>query len=476
MPSTPRHISSHAAPTASAAIETAFSATAQAAQTTHANKALDADGYRLTASFWFYHLLYWLCYLLLKFTHLATLIPLEDNASSWPFLFSYTVVVGCNIFVTALLAWQLSRQLCKQRLERRSGQKTQPHTVSPPNGQLPNDKPRLAQQPARADHRTSQQLRHLLYWLLPWSLCAVWLRYDMLHLWQVEDIYGGRAAALVNTYMLVLLPLLGWLAGVLLFFSHQRHQQQRQQAQLLLHQAKSARLKILRYQLDPHFMFNTLNALNALIVSRDDGQIERLIDNLSVFLRHSLHEHPSQQVPLTQELAALEAYLIIQQLRFGDRLQLHWQQASLPPLQLPPLLLQPLAEFSIQQGVTTQPGLRQLRFDIQLQPPWLQLQFISGARTDMAEKYGADITPQSATHSATHSSKDNSAKDNSAKDNSAEPELTAMPPAQWPEALQQLNERLILLFGHPSQLYVWHGAGVFKSGFYLPMEALDVRI
>jgi LytS/YehU family sensor histidine kinase len=289
----------------------------------------------------------------------------------------------------------------------------------------------------------------------------VWLRYDMLHLWQVEDIYGGRAAALVNTYMLVLLPLLGWLAGVLLFFSHQRYQQQLQQAQLLLHQAKSARLKILRYQLDPHFMFNTLNALNALIVSRDDAQIERLIDNLSVFLRHSLHEHPRQQVPLTQELAALQAYLIIQQLRFGERLQLRWQQASLPPLQLPPLLLQPLAEFSIQQGVTTQTGLLQLQFDIQLQPPWLRLQFISGVRTDVATDHATNIATGIATCSATGIA--------------AEPTLITMPPAQWPEALQQLNERLILLFGYPSQLYVQHGDGVFKSGFYLPMEALDVR-
>jgi hypothetical protein len=417
------------------------------AKTATAKVSVEHDHYRLRSSFWFYHLLYWLCYLLLKFTHLATLIPLEDNASSWPFLFSYTVLVACNILITALLARQLSRLASAPRSRHAAQHPITEYPKAPP----PQTQPQGRQ--AGATHRTSVLLRRLLYWLLPWSLCAVWLRYDMLHLWQVEDIYGGRAAALVNTYMLVLLPLLGWLAGVLLFFSHQRYQQQLQQAQLLLHQAKSARLKILRYQLDPHFMFNTLNALNALIVSRDDAQIERLIDNLSVFLRHSLHEHPRQQVPLTQELAALQAYLIIQQLRFGERLQLRWQQASLPPLQLPPLLLQPLAEFSIQQGVTTQTGLLQLQFDIQLQPPWLQLQFISGVRTDVATDHATGIATGIA----------------------AEPTLITMPPAQWPEALQQLNERLILLFGYPSQLYVQHGDGVFKSGFYLPMEALDVR-
>jgi hypothetical protein len=431
MSSTPPGLSSHAVSN-----NVAIPATAKMPVSPH--------HFRLRSSFWFYHLLYWLCYLLLKFTHLATLIPLEDNASSWPFLFSYTVLVGCNIVITALLAWQLSKLASAPDSTPRSWQAAQHPITECPATPPPKTQPQGPQ--ARATHRSSVRL---LYWLLPWSFCAVWLRYDMLHLWQVEDIYGGRAAALVNTYMLVLLPLLGWLAGVLLFFSHQRYQQQLQQAQLLLHQAKSARLKILRYQLDPHFMFNTLNALNALIVSRDDAQIERLIDNLSVFLRHSLLEHPRQQVPLTQELAALQAYLIIQQLRFGERLQLRWQQVSLPPLQLPPLLLQPLAEFSIQQGVTPQMGLLQLQFDIQLQPPWLHLQFISGVRTDLA----TDIATGIAT----------------------EPAFIAMPPAQWPEALQQLNERLTLLFGHPSQLYVQHGDGVFKSGFYLPMEALDVR-
>lgn len=454
MSSTPPCLSSHAVPT-------------NAAITATARVPIERDHFQLRSSFWFYHLLYWLCYLLLKFTHLATLIPLEDNASSWPFLFSYTVLVACNILITALLAWQLS----KLASDPRSAPCSEPcselrsrHAAQHPITECPATSPPQTQPQGRqagATHRTSVLLRRLLYWLLPWSLCAVWLRYDMLHLWQVEDIYGGRAAALVNTYMLVLLPLLGWLAGVLLFFSHQRYQQQLQQAQLLLHQAKSARLKILRYQLDPHFMFNTLNALNALIVSRDDAQIERLIDNLSVFLRHSLHEHPRQQVPLTQELAALQAYLIIQQLRFGERLQLRWQQASLPPLQLPPLLLQPLAEFSIQQGVTTQTGLLQLQFDIQLQPPWLRLQFISGVRTDVATDHATNIATGIATCSATGIA--------------AEPTLITMPPAQWPEALQQLNERLILLFGYPSQLYVQHGDGVFKSGFYLPMEALDVR-
>ncbi len=57
--------------------------------------------------FWFFHLLYWLCYLLLKFTHMAIMLPLQDNEASWPFLFSYSGVVLLNILLTGWLAWRL---------------------------------------------------------------------------------------------------------------------------------------------------------------------------------------------------------------------------------------------------------------------------------------------------------------------------------------------------------------------------------
>lgn len=350
--------------------------------------------------FWFFHLLYWLCYLLLKFTHMAIMMPLQDNASSWPFLFSYSGVVLLNILLTGWLAWRL-----------------QQHQGS-----------------------VSSLLRWLMLWLLPWSVLIVWLRFELLQFWQLPEGYDHRGIAMINTYLLVALPLAGWLTGFLLYQSNLRYQQQAQLEQQLLSQARAARLKILRYQLDPHFMFNTLNALNALIVNRQDQQIEQLIEQLSVFLRHSLQER-QDQVPLQQELNALHAYLAIQQYRFGARLQLDWQLPQLPPLQLPPLLLQPLAEYAIASSVTEQTGAVRLQLTLCYRPPVLHLSLGCGPV--------ADFAPQAA--------------------------LMVIPAADWPEPLRQLNERLQLLFGDISQLQLNRKQGYLQSGFCLPLEALDVR-
>ncbi len=350
--------------------------------------------------FWFFHLLFWLCYLLLKFTHMAIMLPLQDNEASWPFLFSYSGVVLLNILLTGWLAW---------RLQHYQG-------------------------------RISHLMRWLLLWLLPWSVLMVWLRFELLQFWQLPDGYDDRAMTMFKTYLLVALPLAGWLAGFLLYQSNLRYQQQAQLEQQLLSQARAARLKILRYQLDPHFMFNTLNALNALIVSRQDQQIEQLIEQLSVFLRHSLQER-QDQVPLQQELNALHAYLAIQQYRFGARLQLDWQLPQLPPLQLPPLLLQPLAEYAIASSVTEQTGPVRLQLTLCYQPPVLHLSLGCGPV--------ADFAPLAA--------------------------LMAIPAADWPEPLRQLNERLQLLFGDISQLQLNRKQGYLQSRFCLPLEALDVR-
>lgn len=353
--------------------------------------------------FWFYHLLYWLGYLLLKFTHLAVLMPLQQT-SSWPFLFSYSVLTLLNILLTGLLAYQIQRQ---------------PAAVS-------------------------LLFRRLLCWLLPWSVLLTVLRFELVNLWQVPVSFHTRTEAVAMTFFLVILPLAGWLAGFLLYHSNLRYRQLFQTQQQLLIQARAARLKVLRYQLDPHFMFNTLNALNALIVSRQDQQTEQLIEHLSVFLRHSLQNQHESQVPLAQELAALQAYLAIQQIRFGPRLQLQWQLMPLPGLLIPPLLLQPLAEQAISSTVTDQAG--QIRLQVSLDCSHQQLRFIISSGPLRAAK----VCPVA----------------------SAGTEYTT---ADWPPGLQQLAQRLQLLFGESCRLQLSCTAGHFHSEFCLPLEALDVH-
>ena len=116
--------------------------------------------------------------------------------------------------------------------------------------------------------------------------------------------------------------------------------------------AHEAQLKMLRYQLNPHFLFNTLNAISTLILEQQTELANRMVTRLSSFLRYSLDNDPMQKVTLQQELAALQLYLDIEKVRFEDHLNLHIdisEQAR--EAMIPSLLLQPLEENAIKYGI-----------------------------------------------------------------------------------------------------------------------------
>jgi len=116
--------------------------------------------------------------------------------------------------------------------------------------------------------------------------------------------------------------------------------------------AHEAQLKMLRYQLNPHFLFNTLNAISTLILERQTDDANRMVTRLSSFLRHSLDNDPMKRVTLEQELAALKLYLDIEKVRFEERLNLvlDIEDAAREAL-VPSLLLQPLVENAIKYGI-----------------------------------------------------------------------------------------------------------------------------
>ena len=117
--------------------------------------------------------------------------------------------------------------------------------------------------------------------------------------------------------------------------------------------AHAAQLKMLRYQLNPHFLFNTLNAISTLVLDDKRDTAYRMVGSLSAFLRHSLDSDPEQRVTLTQEVDAINLYLGIEQLRFGDRLHV---QMDIEPVAhealVPSLILQPLIENAIKHAVS----------------------------------------------------------------------------------------------------------------------------
>lgn len=117
--------------------------------------------------------------------------------------------------------------------------------------------------------------------------------------------------------------------------------------------ARDSQLMMLRYQLNPHFLFNTLNAINALVRTKDSEKAQRMIVQLSQFLRYSLDNNPDMKIALEKEVDALMLYLEIEKTRFGDRLELDFQiDEEAKAALVPSLLLQPLIENSLKYAIS----------------------------------------------------------------------------------------------------------------------------
>jgi two-component system LytT family sensor kinase len=117
-------------------------------------------------------------------------------------------------------------------------------------------------------------------------------------------------------------------------------------------EAQAAQLRALRYQINPHFLFNTLNSLSTLVLRQRTPEAERMIMNLATFFRTSLTCDPFAQVPLYDEIQMQRLYLDIEQVRFPGRLSVQVDvQEGLEDAHVPSLLLQPLVENIIKHGV-----------------------------------------------------------------------------------------------------------------------------
>ena len=110
---------------------------------------------------------------------------------------------------------------------------------------------------------------------------------------------------------------------------------------------------MLRYQLNPHFLFNTLNSISTLVLLKQTERANAMLARLSSFLRYTLANEPTAQVTLAQEVEQLKLYLEIEKMRFEDRLRPHFRiEAETIGARLPSLLLQPLVENAVKYAVT----------------------------------------------------------------------------------------------------------------------------
>ena len=151
-------------------------------------------------------------------------------------------------------------------------------------------------------------------------------------------------------------------------------EEQNDQLIQLENQATSAQLAMLRYQLNPHFLFNTLNSISTLVLLKQTEPANAMLTRLSSFLRYSLSNEPTGRVTVAQEVETLMLYLDIERMRFEERLRTTFaiDPASEPGL-LPSLLLQPLVENAIKYAVTPQEAGAEITIAAQLVGPNLRI-------------------------------------------------------------------------------------------------------
>jgi len=173
----------------------------------------------------------------------------------------------------------------------------------------------------------------------------------------VATLFSGKAADELLSSLFIYYCILA--AGFMLD-SRERLAREREAAAELAGQLAQAQLVALRHQVEPHFLFNALNAVSGLVREGHNERALETIARMSEFLRHSLHGSNEQQAPLAEELQLARLYLEIQQLRFGERLRVDIAVApALLHTLVPRLILQPLVENAVKHGLArrAQPGV-----------------------------------------------------------------------------------------------------------------------
>ncbi|MEZ5695655.1 MAG: histidine kinase [Sphingomonadaceae bacterium] len=169
------------------------------------------------------------------------------------------------------------------------------------------------------------------------------------------DREAGFAQLFVGIFIFPLTLLGAWAALYYAINYFLQVEEQADRLERLEAQATGAQLAMLRYQLNPHFLFNTLNSISTLVLLKQTEPANAMLTRLSSFLRHTLVTEPGGKVTLAQEVDTLQLYLDIERMRFEERLRTEFRvDPDAAEACLPSMLLQPLVENAIKYAVSPQ--------------------------------------------------------------------------------------------------------------------------
>lgn len=201
-------------------------------------------------------------------------------------------------------------------------------------------------------------IRFLVAWFGSLLAATIWQPFRnfiaLLPYGEIYDFSNASAQDLFDGVLSISFPLMLLWSALYFIFKYylllQEEKEKSLRSEALAHQAQ---LLMLRYQLNPHFLFNTLNAISTLVLSNATTQANEMVTKLSKFLRYSLDHSPLDKVTFAHELETSRLYLDIEKVRFADRLKIevsvdsHAQAAYVPTM-----ILQPLIENSIKYAIS----------------------------------------------------------------------------------------------------------------------------
>lgn len=200
--------------------------------------------------------------------------------------------------------------------------------------------------------------RALIMWLgVASSVIVATIVYSFIDAWMASIQPGASspsfAPLFIGAMFLDATTLAAWSSLYFAINYFLRVEQQIDQMAALASQATSSQLAMLRYQINPHFLFNTLNSISTLVLLKQTEPANAMLSRLSTFLRYTLVNEPTAEVTIAQEIETLKLYLEIEKMRFEERLRISFDvDPRAAQSGIPSLLLQPIIENAIKYAVT----------------------------------------------------------------------------------------------------------------------------